>query len=1551
MGSIQKLAGKSIRTIRLHGGRIVRWWVHNDRKYRMKWRIANTFAAVLIVVSISLPVMQNILNNRRYRLSQETLNLVGKSNQALASKLKFNTQKQTYEFNKEALKTFNPTDAQQEQVGSADDKTKSLYALDVPADIKQGVTYHDVNSQLSFKLVPEFSSLPGKTEQGRIVFPLDGGPQAVYTMKNNGLKEDIVVTNSRQNSLRFTYKLDIPKTLEAKQLPDGSGAIGLYSADPTLFTNMSYGSDKDRELVEKARENAEKTNLVFGIPAPVITAKNGKIGNAYARFELRGDQLTVVGENLSSIHGTYSIDPSVIVTSTADFQDKANNEGNIDFSTSGQISRAGLTGGSIGSWSAQTSLPAGTLTAGGASGVYNGYIYIVQGTTTASPPSVKYAQLSTSGTITGSWQDGTPFPASRADTASFIYNGYLYALGGVTGTSEVNTVIYAKLNVNGTGSMGSWQTASSTFANARQKAAAVAYNGYAYISGGLQLTTYYSDIQYAPILATGDLGAWTTLTTTPLPSTRAEHYLTASNGYVYVAGGLNASGGVSGVSYAKLNADGTISSWIATTSLLSASSNYRGRALIYNGYMYTSGGLTNGGGANTATAYAQIQANGALSSWNTTTALSSDTGKQALVAYSGYLFSVGGVNTGGTAQLTAQSAKIDTPGTTGNYSASSTYNASALINYASVATGGYIYLIGGTTANTGGNANQLNTARYAQVNADGTLGTWNTTTSNYTNLNPTGTGCSPTECSGRLNPVAGAYNGYIYIAGGVSNGTAVYWSDIQSAVVCTGLNIPVSGCAGAGDLRGAGGAATWSTQLKDFIGNSTTTYSQANARAQMGMQIYNGYMYLVGGSTGSGGNTGYVDIYYASLTTTGGVGTFAATTSLPDARASVKTFVMNGRFYVVGGGTGSGWAFTNSDKDDVLFTTINPATGALSSTCPSGYTCLTGTAWVDANAVANGGSGSSFATSGNLSDYGMVMNDGYVYIAGGQNGTSLATTYSTVYKAKINTNGSMGAWTTTTNMGSSRNELSVFAVNGNLYTIGGCLQRATLVGQNCVNVSSMLNDYQYSAINNGGSDYMQAGANKGSFTSARSQASAVAYNGYIYLSGGCTSITAVTTNSCATSTNDTRYASIAADGTLTWNTLTAGNPVTNRYGHALAAYNGSLYVIGGCSSTGGFCSGFLGDIQYVALNSSTGDSSGSWKSNPTSLATARYGLSASIYNGYMYAIGGCSATTSGNCSTFQNSVEYAQINADGSVGSFASTGGTGFTTGRFMQNAVAYSGNLYVVAGCSAMSSGNCSTIKDDVQFAAINSNGTVSGTWNVSTSIAIARYGASMSARNGYLYLTGGCSANSSGNCSAFQIDVQTSPIYSDGSIGAWSVRNNAYTDPRYMHNSVIANGYVFILGGIKTGPTLLADSQGAGSQLQTRSGRYTKLIDLGRENAKINNIVYNGALSDGLSNVSFKVASTASPTFSASYNVPLSVDTACSAGLAATKVRYVLVSVVLDDMAGGVGGTFGEATTANMTDFTLRYNYIHPDPNIRLRLGQTLQENDVLSPFDTCI
>ena len=241
----------------------------------------------------------------------------------------------------------------------------------------------------------------------------------------------------------YSYELDLPDSLEARILPDGS--IGIYSANPALFGNITYSTDEDRARVMEARKEGVKNHMVFGIPAPYIKDQSGKAGQT--RYELHGKELTVVARGLKGLKYPLAIDPSVTVTSSSDFQ-TGNNEGMISFGDAGQITRGAITGGTLGAWHyTDNSVDRGTSQgagSGSANGMiaarnahptvtYNGYIYAIGGDTQGSNiNTVERAPLNSDGTV-GTWISSGTLPEARADHVALAYNGYMYIVGGYTG--------------------------------------------------------------------------------------------------------------------------------------------------------------------------------------------------------------------------------------------------------------------------------------------------------------------------------------------------------------------------------------------------------------------------------------------------------------------------------------------------------------------------------------------------------------------------------------------------------------------------------------------------------------------------------------------------------------------------------------------------------------------------------------------------------------------------------------------------------------------------------------------------------------------------------------------------------------------------------------------------------------------------------------------------------------------------------------------------------------------------------------------------------------
>src|SRR6185312_6730859 len=106
----------------------------------------------------------------------------------------------------------------------------------------------------------------------------------------------------------------------------------------------------------------------------------------------------------------------------------------------------------------------------------------------------------------GAWTLTQALPYTDAAHMSVAYNGYIYTIAGITGAGTTSSVVFAPINA--TGSLGAWSfTQPLPYASADSFGAA-AYNGYLYVTGGTVNGGTTSSVVFAPINATGSLGAW-----------------------------------------------------------------------------------------------------------------------------------------------------------------------------------------------------------------------------------------------------------------------------------------------------------------------------------------------------------------------------------------------------------------------------------------------------------------------------------------------------------------------------------------------------------------------------------------------------------------------------------------------------------------------------------------------------------------------------------------------------------------------------------------------------------------------------------------------------------------------------------------------------------------------------------------------------------------------------------------------------------------------------------------------------------------------------------
>lgn len=298
------------------------------------------------------------------------------------------------------------------------------------------------------------------------------------------------------------------------------------------------------------------------------------------------------------------------------------------------------------------------------------------------------------------------------------------------------------------------------------------------------------------------------------------------------------------------NNSAELSSWTATSSL---PGNVNGsRAVVSNGYVYSAGGSL----SVAATYSAKLNADGSTGAWNTTSSLITPVNFSSPVTANDYIYVVGGQSTGGVRLATVQYAKLNADGTIGTWGTTTSLPDIRVEHFTTVANG-YIYVIGGINDSFV----PQTTAYYAKLNADGTVGTWNTTTALPVALESAGTATA---------------NGYIYaLAGKTSNGTCA--ATCSNGVYYAKLN--ANGTIGA-----------WQ------VGNNTNFPSMVHTRSV----VMNGYMYAIGGYSTSEANVNTV--FYTKLNADGSNGPWTqAASSLPVARHAPSLAAVNGYVYVIGG--------------------------------------------------------------------------------------------------------------------------------------------------------------------------------------------------------------------------------------------------------------------------------------------------------------------------------------------------------------------------------------------------------------------------------------------------------------------------------------------------------------------------------------------------------------------------------------------------------------------------------------------------------------------------
>lgn len=1377
-----------------------------------------------------------------YALSPAAEQLLPDANAQYAEKISYDTQTGAYTYNK----------GYQAGTAGALSSGGPKFTASVASNIQAGgVSVTDPTSNITLKVTPKFATHAAEQQGNRLIYPLVGrDAQKVYTFGATGVKEDIILNSFGGNTAEFGYKIDLPSGTEAKLV--ANGGLAVYGVDSMLLGSVTTGSENDAKLLEKARANGAKTTLLFTLPAPYVkeSGVTGASQRVQTHYGYKDGILTVYVTGLTGARYPLTIDPTIYITTAANFM-QGNNETNIEFDgTNDTIKKGKTTGARINSWNQSLALPVqGTWDQGTVAA--NGYVYSIGGATQGNAgkqtfyvPGTQTFTVPTGVTsltvkLWGAGGGGGAGGGAASGATGAGGNGG--GGGGATGTVSVTAGEILYVDVGTAGSAGG------TLDNGGD--------------GGGYSALRRSDGTRLIVAAGGGGGGGSAAAVTGGAGSGGGSGTTAGNGGGSAttakggvgatvnpggAGGTAGTGGIAG-SVGAANAGGNAGGAGAacTTSVAGTQGGAGGTGgggLGGNATTCSSGGGGGGG----------YYGGGGGASANTSRGGGGGGGGSSYTSGAGVS---GGSTNAGLNQTPGNNGDADR-GTAGQ---GGTGNAVSGANTAGNPGGVVIsYTLSGGSAYT-------TKVYWAQFNAStdvvqsptpGSDAVACTSWCNDTTYD------LPSSTNGGLRGMSiVAYNGFIYVIGGI-DGTGARTNKIYIAKL---------GANGEPQLwHPTGGTATYWYQSSVTL-PAISAYNAAVATS-------NG-LYIFGGQTGAG-PTVDAGVWRADILPTGDVSSLVSSAqSIPTGSFSSGRYghgvqVYNDTLYIVGGRDSGG-----NFRSDVWYSRLDSSGNLGTWTQTSGFT--TGRATWGGNFTAIWG--------------------GYLYLGGGctaLSGAYCSTVASDVQLASINSDGSLAPWGTIGNIQHQRIGGTMLTWQGALYRIGGCGAQNTSTGV-CDN---LLNNVEYGTINPDGdastvsnsqpantgtcsgstpSNCNLPAAGAGSQQGGQMSSMVTINNGYIYNIGGCILLTNGACSAASGSSSmsgNVSYAVLNSDGTMgkpascpngayVTNSLWCVDDANivagaqNRYSTGTITQTGN--TINRASGTTNWTSTYIGNVfRYndgttaaitnvvsttqmtvnVSKTISTGQAYSIWTEGLGAAA-------ATVFNNTIYLVGG----TNGS-GTWTGNIQYVPLASDGSLSthwnilnpSLAPTTGLPTTTFPSMTtyNGIGYGyaftranpgsagstpGNLYILGGCAGNSSIGCSDYTDGVYKCNIATSGAVSGC-STASQLQIdpdgsgARYngsGLGLMAGTVYanrVYLVGGACATATGtgnqptdpcgsSYSGNRQDTVYAKIDSSGNIVAnsttgtyanmWALTTGKMSPVRRRAISFGYNGYIYSLAG----------------------------------------------------------------------------------------------------------------------------------------------------------
>lgn len=1318
----------------------VRPYLPKNRKYPVIARIGWGFMALVMASTIIFEILSYRQTDDRYKISAQAEALVDATKLQLAQSLRFEPKEGVYYYNQ----GYTPGG----EIGGLVGGPK--FTANFNSSPEKGSTVTDPVTQTSVTFKPDFGLAEPRQDQNRLIYPLKAGTaQKIYTLKATGLKEDIVLNEFEKDTMDFRYKLELSDGTEARMESDGS--VGVYGAPKELLGNVSTATENDASLLKKARQNAEKSTLLFTFPAPFVKEVGRKSSGARAWYSLKGDELTLHASGLKQASYPLSIDPSVYIETARKLM-RGNNETNTDFDTTYDlIQKSQTTGARIDYWSNSTEMSGGVWDQ--AMAAAGGYVYRAGG---RADPTMPYI-VSQQSTVQSS--NSTTFTLAMPSTRPA---GDLYvAVIGRVGTGAITAPASWSANCTSIREhMLCWKIGTDQGGGNE----AASYNwtigsGVEWAGVVLRIKNFNSG---SPISTAATTSSSASASIPSYPAITPAH----DASLIIRSVAINADNPTSatwlpyghtriysGASSTDTTSVGLAVSYLDTPPL--ASNAASAASFVNDGILSDTWGATSiairpatvTAGVQSTVEWAQFNQTssaidspnpgaGTCSGWCNDSAYNLPAARMgmSMFAYNGFLYAMGG-STDGTptnGQSTVWIAKLGANGEPQLWHPSggapvywyvSSNTLPAARSYAGiVAANNKMYLVGGR--DTSGNS--LSTVHVADVLPTGDIGAWSTT----------GMQTMPNARHGHSVQI---YNSVMYLFGGLTTSSGGSSNTFRDTVYYS-------------KLTSTGAMNSW-VQTNSFTTDSgAVTSPRASFGGQM-VAIQGGYVYMAGGCTAvtvSGSNlycnTIATDVQLASINADGSLAPFNRILNLSNQRIGYTLMAWQGGLYRFGGcnrqntSTGTCQAVHQSTE----FGVVNPsgdASTVRNSTKAGSGTCQ-GSSPTNCNLPDPG---DAARAGGQLSSM-TVINNGYVYVIGGCSTSANPGTCSdmsgNISYSAINSTGTLvrpaqcgGQY------GTNIREAGVITQSGTAVTGTGTDFDSSIVSRTIIyednttatvssvssttamvsSVSKTISTVQKYAFGITQSGTTVSGGD-GRWTSS------IVGSTLVYADGTSTTVTGFTSATQITVTTSRTISTAQRYGFETNWCVDSTNQVNGTSGvgaAATAVFNNTIYVIGGTNGSGTWTA----NIRRALLNAD-GSLAGAWITQAPGAAAGQTGLptgsfpgvasgsgigysyaftrsnpsAASSTPGNLFIVGGCNGSGGIGCTTtnYSTGVYKCNISSAGDIAtnSCTTTGqlqidpdGAGLNgEGLGLMSGSVYANRVYLVGGACEVATGGSTT-------------------------------------------------------------------------------------------------------------------------------------------------------------------------------------------------------------------------------------------------------------------